>query len=276
LKWRLIRDDAFKPMLNAARGNGEGKLKIQKIGSVWLLSIPTFNFNTEEDIAEAKAFVADLDGRAPELRQGPVVFDMRGNGGGASSYAEDVVKAIWGKDWNDYLLSQFDDTVDWRASPKNLEALEQNVKRSTAQGHADAVEYYSKAAESMKMALAKKEPYARSDMPTKPLPMPSTNPMHGKAYLFTDVGCASSCLYFADLLLRIPNVTQIGFPTYADTNYIDNTQEDLPSGLAYLSYSLKVYQHRPRKDNEWYEPKIRWPGGPVSNETIAKWVETLH
>lgn len=68
----------------------------------------------------------------------------------------------------------------------------------------------------------------------------------------------------------------MGFPTYADTNYIDNTNVLLPSGLAYVNYSFKMYLHRVRKNNEWYEPQIKWPGGPVTDDSIAAWVATLN
>ncbi len=66
-----------------------------------------------------------------------------------------------------------------------------------------------------------------------------------------------------------------GLPTSADAVYIDNRNADLPSGLGVLGFSLKVYRHRVRANNEWYEPQIRLPNGPLTDEAIAKWVLTL-
>jgi len=57
--------------------------------------------------------------------------------------------------------------------------------------------------------------------------------------------------------------------------YIDNTEALLPSGLAWLSYSLKVYRHRVRANNEWYEPQVRWPGGVMSDEAVTTWIAQL-
>jgi len=74
---------------------------------------------------------------------------------------------------------------------------------------------------------------------------------------------------------RLPHVIHIGLPTSADAIYIDNTNADLPSGLGVLGYSLKVYRHRVRGNNEWYEPQVRWPGGPMTDEAVAKWIGTL-
>jgi hypothetical protein len=94
-------------------------------------------------------------------------------------------------------------------------------------------------------------------------------------FLLTDNECASACLDFTDVVRRLPNVTHIGLPTSADALYIDNTEAMLPSGLAWLSYSMKVYRNRLRANNEWYEPKIRWPGGVMSDEAVTTWIAQL-
>jgi hypothetical protein len=128
----------------------------------------------------------------------------------------------------------------------------------------------------MRIALAHGEPYGRTVEPVEIKPRPAQNPVTGRVYLFTDGECASSCLIFTDIVRRLPGTTHIGFLTFADTNYIDNTSLLLPSGLAYLNYSFKMYVHRVRANNEWYEPQVKWPGGPVTDETIAAWAATLH
>ena len=97
----------------------------------------------------------------------------------------------------------------------------------------------------------------------------------GRVFLLTDGACASACLDFADVVRRLPHVTHIGLPTSADAVYIDNTESILPSGLAVLSYSLKVYRNRVRANNEWYEPAIRWPGGVMSDAAITAWIRQL-
>jgi hypothetical protein len=94
-------------------------------------------------------------------------------------------------------------------------------------------------------------------------------------FLLTDPGCGSACLDFADLLLGLPGVTQVGLPTFADAVYVDVNDAELPSGLATLSYGMKVFRHRVRANNQWYEPKYRWPGGPMTGEALAKWLRAL-
>ncbi|HJZ13525.1 MAG TPA: peptidase, partial [Acidobacteriota bacterium] len=84
-----------------------------------------------------------------------------------------------------------------------------------------------------------------------------------------------ACLDFADVMRRLPGAIHVGLPTSADAIYIDNTYTMLPSGLAGLGYSMKVYRNRVRGNNEWYEPKVRWPGGPMTEESIARWILSL-
>jgi hypothetical protein len=49
----------------------------------------------------------------------------------------------------------------------------------------------------------------------------------------------------------------------------------LPSGLTNLNYGMKVMRGSVRGNNQWYEPKYRWPGGAMTDEALAKWVKSL-
>ena len=99
--------------------------------------------------------------------------------------------------------------------------------------------------------------------------------MTGRVYLLTDGGCASACLDFADIVRRMPGTRQIGQPTSGDALYIDIDYTPLPSGLAGLSYGMKVYRNRARGNNQWYEPDVRWPGGDMTDEALVRWIEAL-
>lgn len=101
------------------------------------------------------------------------------------------------------------------------------------------------------------------------------SPFKGQVFFLTDNNCASACLDFADIARRLPDVLHIGLPTSADAVYIDNTDVELPSGQGQLSYSMKAYRNRIRANNEWYEPKVRWPGGAMTDPALAFWVKNL-
>ena len=57
--------------------------------------------------------------------------------------------------------------------------------------------------------------------------------------------------------------------------YLDINTLPLPSGLGSLNYGKKVYRHRMRANNQWYDPQVRWPGGPMTDQAIAQWVRSL-
>jgi hypothetical protein len=77
------------------------------------------------------------------------------------------------------------------------------------------------------------------------------------------------------MILRVPGVVHIGLPTSADSVYMDVNVVDLPSGVARLVYPMKVYRHRLRGNNRWYEPKLMWPGGEMTDAEVAAWVKLL-
>ena len=100
-------------------------------------------------------------------------------------------------------------------------------------------------------------------------------PPKARIFLLTNYTCFSACLDFADIVRSIPGATHIGSPTRADAIYIDNWMVSLPSGLARLSYSMKVYRGRIRGHNEPYIPHIAYDGGDWSTPALQLWVSSL-
>src|SRR5262249_55531311 len=151
--------------------------------------------------------------------------------------------------------------------------LGENIANQTASGHADGVAYYTRARDAVRAAIAAHQPYGHTEEQSQPLPKPA-NPVTGKWFVFTDVGCASSCLDFMDARRRL-GVLQLGSPPYADPLYRANPAPLSPSVLVWFSDALKIHRPRVRGNNQGYTPQIPWPGGPVTDESIAKWVVTL-
>jgi hypothetical protein len=252
------------------------QLGMRNSSGVWFISLPSFAYSGEGAVA-IRSLIEQIENRAAELRDSTIVLDVRGNGGGNSAWANLVAAALWGKPLVERSTRSFDWTVDWRVSPDNIEHLAAIVARHERDGLTGSARSWATARDAMAAAHERGEDLIR--MPSPPRltddPLPDT-PLNGRIFLLTDGRCASACLDFADLVLRLPGVTHIGFPTSADAVYMDNTYKELPSGLAGLSYSLKVYRNRIRANNEWYEPQHQWPGGELTDEAIARWIETLN
>jgi hypothetical protein len=276
LRWRKEDTGAFQKRLDSARGVGSREPSLKKIHGVWLIKVPTLAYTGAERVRQIRKLIAEIKSHASELRTSTVIFDVRGNHGGDSAWGEELVSALWGKDWVKWITGKFDETTDWRASPSNYEFIESMIQREKTAGLDEQVEYLNRVRDAMKDALDSGGALARVDDRPKPqTETPPQNRVTGKVFFFTDNVCASACLDLADLMVRLPHVQHVGLPTSADAIYIDNTYSTFSSGLAGLGYSMKVFRNRVRGNNEWYTPKIPWPGGEMTDESIAIWIASI-
>ncbi len=277
LKWRPIGSETTKTMLRNAQGTNVPPLQIQNEDGVWFVSVPSFNW-WDDRAADMEAFISELREAASVIRDATtVVIDVRGNTGGNSNWGNQIASVLWTADAVGRIYRSLDWSVDWRVSIANIASLRENAERSSTAGLAGDARYRNAIAAKMEEALVRgDELLPMPSSPAQPSAAPvTTNPFSGDVYFLTDWSCASACLDFADLVLRMPNVTHIGLPTSADTVYIDNTTAELPSGKVRLSYSLKVYRKRIRGNNEWYTPEHEWPGGRMTNTAIGHWLAEL-
>jgi hypothetical protein len=276
LHWRSIGNDELNRKTVDALSGADQEFALKRVDGVWFVRAPRFWLKSDDDQAKLTALVADLTAKAAEMRKATVVFDVRGNGGGNSLWGYRLAAALWGEALVDRVEGSFDSTHDVRVSPANIRKVSEIIDIEKRQNMVEALPYWTGMLNKMRTALAAGRPLIRMGGPPTPPTGPAPpNPVSGRIFLLTDPGCGSACLDFADLLLRLPGVTQIGRPTYADAVYIDVNQTTLPSGLVTLDYGMKVFRHRVRANNQWYDPKYRWPGGPMTDAAIAAWVKSL-
>jgi len=277
LKWRRASREDYARTLEGAGGPRSREPRLHRVDGVWFVSTPTFAYSSDAAVRQIRALLADLGARAPELRPSRVVFDVRKNRGGNSAWGREIARVFWGSEWVSRVESGFDDTMDWRASDANIRFMASLVDRDSRAGLSEAAGHSGRALEAMTAARSQGRDLARVEDRPRPIEgPPPPNPVSGRAFLLTDHECASACLDFADLIRRLPGVTHVGLPTSADAIYIDNTYALLRTGLAGLGYSMKVHRNRVRRNNEWYEPVVRWPGGSMTDDAVvARWLASL-
>lgn len=274
LSWRTLPRDRAQQL----RGLHvyEGDPSLTHIGDMWIVKLPSFMIETPLQVERMRKLLADMTAHLDEMRRGKVVLDVRGNGGGSSGWAEEVSKLLWGQDAVDRIKQSFDWTVDWRASAANIQKLDDTAARYERNGNAQRAAGFRSLRDQLAKARAEGQPLAHVDAsPSAPNGPAKPSPFTGRAYLLTDGVCASACLDFTDAVRRLPGATQVGWPTSADAVYIDNTLVTLPSGLARFGYSMKVYRHRVRGNNQWYDPQIPWPGGRATDAAVMAWLSSL-
>jgi len=261
LSWSLLPRHEALAIEREALGRIVPEFGVRTVGSVEFVSMPSMQ-NVPESFFDA------LEAARGRLHAAPiVVLDVRGNGGGSSANGARALSILFGEPAVTRIAESFDWSVDWRVSEGNLADL-----RIQAASDIRSKEFIA----GFERALARGDALFREAEPAKPLRGKGPkSPFTGQVYLLTDGACASACLDFADGARLLPGVVHVGLPTSGDAIYIDNRAEALPSGLAALSFGMKVYRNRVRSNNAYYTPKHVWPGGPMTDEALARWLEGL-
>jgi len=232
---------------------------------LWI-SIPTFEPN-----ASGRKFLNLIISSGATLRKfNPIVYDVRGNSGGNSKWANRLLNSLYGKNFVDAAILKNDKSwSQYRLSKLNIKQMKtfqpKQYMAYMTQNQIQTAALYPSFSQYKKINKFSAPKIDKNKL--------SPN-FKGHIYLLTDNMCLSSCLNFADIIHWLPNTTQIGWPTEGDSPYIEGNWVQL-SGGAKLMYNIKIERNRPRKTNQPYIPKY-WYNGDISNTfAIQSWVENL-
>lgn len=219
------------------------------------------------------ALLADAEARVSELRAAPVlVFDLRGNNGGSSTWLSTLANTIWGEAYAQAQAPN-SESIDWRASPDNLAQLESYRAQFSEQP--ETLAYLNTLIEGMSNAIANGQPmFNEADEPETTSGPTATNPVAGRVYVLTDYGCASACLDAVDVLTALGAV-HVGQETSADTLYMEIRYVPLPSGRATAYVPMKVYRGRARGNNQPAVPVHAWTGALTDTASLESWIAQL-
>jgi hypothetical protein len=273
LNWMPISNNELASRIGAAAQTVTATTGIRPFGTHgWWVRLASFDVNTDTSSQPLLKVISSLEADPVRFRDADIlVFDVRGNRGGNSAFGRRIAAALWGDPFVNSVPTAT--AVDWRVSQLNLKQLEQsNLPAIEKQFGMDDPETksYAKFVDNYRAALNN-----GALVYHEPIPKPEKSPpipMRARVFLLTDGWCHSACLDFADIVLGAPGVTQVGAETSADTVYIDNTAELLPSGEGWLGWSTKVYRGRPRGYNQGYAPKYLWNGRMNDTPAIEKWI----
>jgi hypothetical protein len=247
--------------------------------SIWL-TLPTFAPRGPA-VEAMSSTLAEL----PEHRDARlIVVDVRGNGGGSSHWTEVFMRALYGDAYVEqsqsaYQKAQGPVTIDYRASEANLTHFRSLLPTIAAQTGADSEPYrhFAGVVDGIALALREDATFHRVEVPIPETiePTPAEPLFAGKVLLLTDHRCASACLSFADRLLALPGVIQVGQPTSADTPYMEVRGEALPSRLGALTFATKVYRGRARPGAGDYRPEHAFRGDLSDTAAVEAWLSDL-
>ena len=191
-----------------------------------------------------------------------IVFDTRANRGGDSSVGQRMFDAATGG-------LQFDDSAaprmvaQWRVSRQSIAKLRLHRQQFDTLYGPGSAQVRAVAGLLAQLEAAQRDgqswvdqdggpSFTRSDMVQRHATL---RRFTGTVALVTDAACASACLDFADLVLRVPGAVHLGAATASDTVYLDVTDLLLPSGN-HFRLPVKVWRNRPRGDSQPLVPEI--------------------
>lgn len=276
LNWEQIRRPDYYNRRDQAYPAAPRRTTIKQLApKTFWVHLPVFDPDPAQE-AELKAVTQRMAAlRSADL----IVLDVRGNHGGNSQWGDDVLERLLGKPFLDDQDAQRPDNgyAEWRVSQANLQYLEQTVITLKQQfpGGASIVDEFTNVAGAMRAALASGQSFVRQRGPERAVApaVPPVAPLsRARLVLVTDSGCASSCLDFADAVLRLKGVRHYGQTTAADTLFMDVRALDLPSGLGTLALAQKVYRGRARANNQAYEPHVPYSGKIGNTGALQAWV----
>ncbi|NEX95081.1 peptidase S41 [Caulobacter sp. 17J65-9] len=281
LAWRDLpaatRDKGFA-VASAPRFTTPIELRPYGDGGFWV-GLGSFDGDpTSADGVKLTALSKAVEARAGDLRAAPVVvFDLRGNNGGSSSWLSGMAKSLWGAEYVAAREPQ-SEGVDWRVSDGNIAHMgflkEMFGKAETPDP--ELMAWLDGAVAGLKAAKAEGRPYWRkADEEGAPEPaVVADTPMKAKAYVFTDFNCASACLDAVDLLTALGAI-HVGQETSADTAYMEVREQRLPGDRVTAYVPVKVYRGRPRGSNVPAAPAVRYTGDLRDTAAVEAFVGGL-
>ena len=236
------------------------EFKIKQFASkiVWV-TLPTFDLNKNQT-RQFNAMIKEL----PNYKNHSIlVFDLRGNQGGNSDYGSKLINCLFGELYAEKcrIRANAKISVDWRASPDNLEHV-QNLHKHYG------FNWLEQVAHGMQTSLINEDPYYhQASLSTlKHNEGAFKNTVQAKIVVVIDQHNVSAALDFIDELKIItPQIILVGQKTKADRLYMEVRTVELPSKLGTFSFPIKVYRNRSRGDKIPYVPDYEHD----TNDTIG-------
>ena len=281
LEWRPISTVAMQPLLAPYLRRGATSRPVAvdfaADGRAW---VQIGNFKDETAL---KALETALQGAQARLRSAPyVVFDLRGNGGGNSTWGGRYASILWGPEAVEgrRLAEQSSNPADhgkyWRRSRTAAARMHAAGAEYAAQGpdFADIAKYWRELGDTI---AAAKEDGLYQDECCRPKPIPSVVPKPlyaGKVFVVTDAGCFSSCVVVMNTLKRMGAI-QVGEASGQNEVFGESVGPfDLPSGLGWYRVPASIIR-QPRSSLGGLPPDVRWPGAMDDDAGLRGWIARL-
>lgn len=233
-----------------------------------------------------KSLAEDLAKDSSQLRRAPyVVFDVRGNRGGNSTWGSTFGEVLYGEKYVAYTQAKLDNLPGrrggklWRASPEAAIEASKDADEFAANGadFASVTNYWRGVADLMRKApkgdKALVEDPCCSVEPGKPLPVVSQTLYAKPVFVLTDAGCFSSCV-LAVATLKHLGAVQVGELTGQNEEFGEVAGPlTTPSGLARYFLPISVIRQNP--EGLLQRPSLVWADAMDDDAGLERWIAKL-
>lgn len=269
LDWQPVEPSNLTPRFDRVVRVGSPGFGLRRVGQGYWIAL-------EELSDKAVPVVEAVRAQAGALRQAPfVVLDLRGNGGGDSSFGDEIATLLTGET----VVAPPADampgcTVVWRATDRSIRQIQVYEGRNNRQGRSEAAASLGNIRRAMQAARSAGRNFSG---PTScgVTDQAGTAPVQfaRRVILLTDHSCFSSCLLVTDLFRR-KGALHVGEATDAATRYFEVREDDMPSGLSGFSTLQALSAGSPPQIGP-FVPAIPYGGDISDTAALERWVQTL-
>lgn len=246
----------------------------ESVPNMLWITLPTFEPN-EKQQQKLEKIIKNL----PRWQKKDIViFDVRGNGGGNSLWAEKLVEALFSKEYATRKIKEQNQNtfVDWRCSEGNINHIKSYVEKFKDQfgSESEAYQWAYKTYKALYACQQTGQIYFSERQDVVPfIKKAVSNPVKAQIIVIIDRFCVSACLDFIDYLKAMDHqIVLIGERTKGDSIYMEIREVGLPSGYGQLSFPIKVYRNRVRENRESYYPDVSYDGDLHDTTTLQSWL----
>ncbi len=228
------------------------------------------SFNVQDEGKSYRAMYQQLAG----LKQADlIVFDLRGNGGGASSWGTEAIAALFGADYAAEVEQYGGLAKSMIADQPTIQLLRNYAANPAMASYQAEINAAADKLAAAQQAGKKTGLVSGSDTLTLP-PTTATKPAGPRLAALIDHNCFSSCMNFLQQLKAIPDTLVLGESTLGYSPYGEIMPVTLPEGRGTLFVPTAFFRVK-EAAREPFVPDHPYPGDLSDDAALAVWLERI-
>lgn len=264
LKYTELKGSALAAAKHVRQPAASDVFKIEMVSNGVWIRIPSF-FPGRVESVNYKGMLSTV--KHDLAKEDYILFDMRGNRGGASKWSRPIIRNLWGDEFIKSLGKKHDYNRIWQ---KFLRVSKANFVEFKKTYWDEASEVYAKAIKDGEDFFLKKWSIFRDkdNLYTNE----NSAPFNAKIYVLTDNFCRSTCWTFVNELKQMPNVVHLGKTTTIQNSYSFAKQERSPSQYFDFFYPTQIRVQPKFKLGEALVPSEIYNGDMRDEANLIDWI----